>query len=246
MRPEPERPGQHGQARDDRGHLEPRPITLVPSIRDISPQATATEQRQPSLNGEFQIMALWRITLVRASGFPATSSWLPRRRYRKRISKIGLGTHQFGIPSWGYGERLRGQEAAPLSAARWNWGSPSSTPRRSTASRRTARPPRCGGGSGPVRCGQDPRFRARRADPRSCPRRTGANRPSSPPSFTREYQRLPVPEQRAVASANRLGIQHLDLYQVHQPVLPRSSIMHGIRALQQVGMVSEVGVATPP
>ena len=56
---------------------------------------------------------------------------------------------------------------------------------------------------------------------------------------------VPVPEQRAIASANRLGIRCLDLYQVHQPgrITPRSSIMRGIRALQEAGMVSEVGVS---
>ena len=55
----------------------------------------------------------------------------------------------------------------------------------------------------------------------------------------------PVPEQRAVASANRLGLRHLDLYQVHQPdhFAPSSTVMPGIRALQQAGMVGEVGVS---
>ena len=32
----------------------------------------------------------------------------------KRISKIGLGTHQFGSPDWGYGERYAGQEARSI------------------------------------------------------------------------------------------------------------------------------------
>jgi aryl-alcohol dehydrogenase-like predicted oxidoreductase len=55
----------------------------------------------------------------------------------------------------------------------------------------------------------------------------------------------PVVEQRAVASANRLGARGLDLYQVHQPnpVVRDGTIMRGMRALQRVGLVGEVGVS---
>jgi aryl-alcohol dehydrogenase-like predicted oxidoreductase len=55
----------------------------------------------------------------------------------------------------------------------------------------------------------------------------------------------PVVEQRAVASANRLGTRTLDLYQVHQPnpVVRDGTIMRGMRALQRVGLVGEVGVS---
>jgi aryl-alcohol dehydrogenase-like predicted oxidoreductase len=55
----------------------------------------------------------------------------------------------------------------------------------------------------------------------------------------------PVVEQRAVASACRLGTRHLDLYQVHQPnpAVRDGTIMRGMRALQQVGLVGEVGVS---
>ena len=55
----------------------------------------------------------------------------------------------------------------------------------------------------------------------------------------------PVVEQRAVASANRLGASRLDLYQVHQPnpVVRDGTIMRGMRALQRVGLVREVGVS---
>ena len=55
----------------------------------------------------------------------------------------------------------------------------------------------------------------------------------------------PVVEQRAVASANRLGAHHLDLYQMHQqnPVVRDGPAMRGMRALQRVGLVGEVGVS---
>src|SRR5260370_40919687 len=53
----------------------------------------------------------------------------------------------------------------------------------------------------------------------------------------------PVVEQRGVASANRLGGRRLDLYQVHQPnpLVRDGTIMRGMRALQCVGLVGEVG-----
>ncbi len=55
----------------------------------------------------------------------------------------------------------------------------------------------------------------------------------------------PVVEQRAVASANRLGARHLDLYQMHQqnPVVRDGPAMRGMRALQRVGLIGEVGVS---
>ncbi|MEO7060901.1 MAG: aldo/keto reductase [Lapillicoccus sp.] len=55
----------------------------------------------------------------------------------------------------------------------------------------------------------------------------------------------PVVEQRAVASANRLGVDHLDLYQVHQPnpLIRDRTTMRGMAALRTVGLVGEVGVS---
>src|SRR5215471_16967144 len=55
----------------------------------------------------------------------------------------------------------------------------------------------------------------------------------------------PVVEQRAVASANRLGVSRLDLYQVHQPnpLVRDSIIMRGMRSLQRIALVGEVGVS---
>ncbi|MEO3778176.1 aldo/keto reductase [Micromonospora sp. B11E3] len=55
----------------------------------------------------------------------------------------------------------------------------------------------------------------------------------------------PVVQQRAVASAARLGATLIDLYQVHQPnpVVPDTTTMAGMRALQDVGLVAEVGVS---
>lgn len=55
----------------------------------------------------------------------------------------------------------------------------------------------------------------------------------------------PVVQQRAVASARRLGVRRIDLYQVHQPnpVVRDGTTMRGMRSLQDVGLVDEVGVS---
>nr|MDT0664866.1 aldo/keto reductase [Micromonospora sp. DSM 115978] len=65
---------------------------------------------------------------------------------------------------------------------------------------------------------------------------------------TKIFPVLPVAavvEQRAVASAGRLGLRRIDLYQVHQPnpVVPLSTTMRGMAALQKVGLVGDVGVS---
>jgi len=55
----------------------------------------------------------------------------------------------------------------------------------------------------------------------------------------------PVVQQRAVASAGRLGVRRIDLYQVHQanPVVGDGTTMAGMRSLQDVGLVDQVGVS---
>ncbi|MHB1802127.1 MAG: aldo/keto reductase [Actinomycetes bacterium] len=58
----------------------------------------------------------------------------------------------------------------------------------------------------------------------------------------------PVPgvvEQRGMASARRLGVRAIDLYQVHQPnpVVPDTVTMSGMRRLLDLGLVRAVGVS---
>lgn len=55
----------------------------------------------------------------------------------------------------------------------------------------------------------------------------------------------PVVQHRALASAARLGVRTIDLYQVHwaNPVISDRTTMRGMRALQDVGVVGEVGVS---
>jgi aryl-alcohol dehydrogenase-like predicted oxidoreductase len=55
----------------------------------------------------------------------------------------------------------------------------------------------------------------------------------------------PVVQQRGVASAHRLGVRTIDLYQVHQPhpLIGDTTTMRGMRALRDVGLVDDVGVS---
>ncbi len=55
----------------------------------------------------------------------------------------------------------------------------------------------------------------------------------------------PVVEQRGRASAKRLGVETIDLYQVHwpNPLVPIGTTMDGMRRLQKAGVVRHVGVS---
>jgi aryl-alcohol dehydrogenase-like predicted oxidoreductase len=54
-----------------------------------------------------------------------------------------------------------------------------------------------------------------------------------------------IVEQRGRASARRLGIEQIDLYQVHwpNPVVPLGTTMRGMRTLRDAGVVDHVGVS---
>jgi aryl-alcohol dehydrogenase-like predicted oxidoreductase len=55
----------------------------------------------------------------------------------------------------------------------------------------------------------------------------------------------PIVEQRATASAKRLGIDEIDLYQLHwpNPAVPIEATMTGMRRLRSRGLVRHVGVS---
>jgi aryl-alcohol dehydrogenase-like predicted oxidoreductase len=159
----------------------------------------------------------------------------------KKISRIGLGTWQFGSPESGYGWReapaiirralelgvtlfdtseIYGVDASSLACRALGRG---------VALRDTAT--MCGFGRSEQILGQA----------------LGQHRESAFLA-TKFYPAGPVaPSVRvhAAASANRLRTQQLDLYQIHQPGrLPHTgAIMRCIRSLQQAGVVSEVGVS---
>jgi aryl-alcohol dehydrogenase-like predicted oxidoreductase len=141
----------------------------------------------------------------------------------KQISRIGLGTWQFGSRDWGYGEPYAGQEAHAIVRRALELGV---TLFDTAELYGFGRSERILG----VALGDDREsvFLATKIFP--------------------IVPVAPVVEQRAVASANRLGARWLDLYQVHQPnpLVRDGTIMRGMRALQRVGLVGEVGVSNYP
>ncbi len=141
----------------------------------------------------------------------------------KKISRIGLGTWQFGSRDWGYGEPYAGQEAHAIVRRALELGV---TLFDTAEIYGYGRSERILG----VALGDDKEsvFLATKIFP--------------------IVPVAPVVEQRAVASANRLGARRLDLYQVHQPnpLVRDGTIMRGMRALQRVGLVGEVGVSNYP
>jgi aryl-alcohol dehydrogenase-like predicted oxidoreductase len=141
-----------------------------------------------------------------------------------RISKIGLGTWQFGAREWGYGQDYAGQQARDIVRRALGLG---------VTLFDTAEI--YGFGRSERILGEALRERP------------------EPPVFlaTKLFPVLPlapVVEQRAVASASRLGTRRIDLYQVHwpNPVVSDGTIMRGMSTLQRVGLVGEVGVSNYP
>jgi aryl-alcohol dehydrogenase-like predicted oxidoreductase len=136
------------------------------------------------------------------------------------ISRIGLGTWQFGSREWGYGQAYAGQEARAIVRRAVELGVTLFDTAEIYGFGRSERI--LGAAIGEDR---DSVFLATKIFPL--------------------LPIAPVVEQRAVASANRLGTSRLDLYQVHQPnpVVRDGTIMRGMRALQRVGLVGQVGVS---
>jgi aryl-alcohol dehydrogenase-like predicted oxidoreductase len=137
-----------------------------------------------------------------------------------KISKIGLGTWQFGAREWGYGDSYAATEADAIVRRALDLG---------------------------VTLFDTAEIYGFGRSERILGRALGDRRESAFLA-TKILPLVPVPpvvEQRAVASANRLGVSRLDLYQVHQPnpLFRDGTIMRGMRALQRVGLVAEVGVS---
>jgi len=138
----------------------------------------------------------------------------------RKISKIGLGTWQFGSREWGYGEPYASREAHAIVRRALKLGVTLFDTAEIYGSGRSERI--LGAALGEDR---ESVFLATKLVPVV---------PSA----------LAI-KQRAVASANRLGVSRLELYQVHwpNPLVPDSTIMRGMRSLQESGLVGEVGVS---
>ncbi|HUD37537.1 MAG TPA: aldo/keto reductase [Streptosporangiaceae bacterium] len=138
----------------------------------------------------------------------------------KKISKIGLGTWQFGSREWGYGQEYADADATAIVRRALELG---------VTLFDTAEVYGFG--------------RSERILGRALGDDLGAIFLAT--KILPVMPIAPVVEQRAVASAERLGARKLDLYQVHQPNpgVRDGTIMRGMRALQRVGLVDEVGVS---
>ena len=137
-----------------------------------------------------------------------------------RISKIGLGTWQFGSRDWGYGDEYATQDAHAIVRRALELG---------------------------VTLFDTAEIYGFGRSERILGQALGSNR-ESVFLATKLLPVVPIPpvvEQRAVASANRLGVSRLDLYQVHQanPLFRDGLIMRGMRTLQRIGLVGDVGVS---
>jgi aryl-alcohol dehydrogenase-like predicted oxidoreductase len=138
----------------------------------------------------------------------------------KKISKIGLGTWQFGSREWGYGQAYAGSEAKAIVRRALDLGV---TLFDTAEVYGFGRSERILGEA----LGDDIEsvFLATKILP--------------------VWPIAPVVQQRGVASASRIGARKLDLYQVHapNPAVRDGTIMRGMRALQRIGLVDEVGVS---
>lgn len=140
----------------------------------------------------------------------------------KSISRIGLGTWQFGSREWGYGDQYASRDADVIvgravevgitlfdTAEAYAFGRSESILGAALASRDAL----------------DTAYVA-----------------------TKHFPLLPIAplvRRAARASAGRLGVSTIDLYQVHQPnpVVRDGTTMAGMRDLQDAGVVADVGVS---
>ena len=140
----------------------------------------------------------------------------------KPISRIGLGTWQFGSREWGYGDQYSTREAELIVARAAELG---------VTVFDTAEA--YGFGRSETILGEalaahdllDTAFVATKHFPL--------------------FPIAPLVRRSAHASARRLGVSSIDLYQVHQPnpVVRDGTTMAGMRDLQDSGLVREVGVS---
>lgn len=138
-----------------------------------------------------------------------------------RISKIGLGTVQFGSTDWGYGDSYNKKESYAIIRRAIDLG---------------------------INLFDTAEIYSAGRSERILGQGIAGNRKSVFIS-TKFWPMLPSASfvrQRAVASAHRLGIAQIDLYQAHwpNPIIGDSAIMSGMRSLQVEGIVGEVGVSS--
>ena len=137
-----------------------------------------------------------------------------------RMSAIGLGTWQFGSKDWGYGSEYADVEAGHILERALDLG---------------------------INLIDTAEIYGRGNSERIVGRALGDRRKEAfvatkvlPIAPTANYV-----EKHGRQSAERLGVDVIDLYQIHwpNPVIPISQQMEGMRRLQQAGIVIDVGVS---
>lgn len=140
-----------------------------------------------------------------------------------RVSAIGLGTWQFGSREWGYGDEYAEGTAVEITQRALDLGINLIDTAEIYAFGRSERIV-----GRAIEGRRDDAFVATKVFP--------------------VLPLAPVVEQRGKASAARLGVDRIDLYQVHwpNPVVPLDQTMQGMRRLQRDGVVAHVGVSNFP
>jgi aryl-alcohol dehydrogenase-like predicted oxidoreductase len=137
-----------------------------------------------------------------------------------RVSVIGLGCWQFGSSDWGYGDDYARREAGAIVERALDLGVNLVDTAEIYAYGRSERIV-----GEAIRGRRDEVFLATKVFP--------------------VLPVAPVVERRARGSARRLGVDFLDLYQVHwpNPVVPNGPTMEGMRRVVDAGLARHVGVS---
>jgi aryl-alcohol dehydrogenase-like predicted oxidoreductase len=138
----------------------------------------------------------------------------------KKISKIGLGTWQFGSEEWGYGKLYAEMGATSIVRRALELG---------------------------ITLFDTAEIYGSGQSEEILGRALGKHR-ESVFLATKMFPLVPsafVLKQRAAASTRRIGTSRLDLYQVHfpNPLVSDRTLMRGMRSLQRAGVIGEVGVS---
>jgi aryl-alcohol dehydrogenase-like predicted oxidoreductase len=138
----------------------------------------------------------------------------------KKVSKVGLGTWQFGAREWGYGESYAEMGAQAIVRRALELG---------------------------VTLFDTAEIYGSGRSEEILGRALGERR-ESVFLATKMFPVVPsafVLKQRAAASTRRIGTSRLDLYQVHfpNPLVSDRTLMRGMRSLQRAGVIGEVGVS---
>ena len=137
-----------------------------------------------------------------------------------RLSTIGLGTWQFGSRAWGYGRDYADREAAAIVRRALELGVNLVDTAEIYAWGRSERI--VGGALRDVR-----------------------ERPFLATKLYPAFPVAPLVVRRGIASARRLGVECIDLYQVHaqNPAVPIATTMRGMARLRRMGRIHHVGVS---